>query len=285
MKPSRDRIVSMSLLRTCLITSALLSSSCFVVTDLGRFKKADELAPSNFSDLKVTVRGFTSHVNEQFEYRVVDKNNAIQSRGFIIPLGGVSAEFSLKGAIPKQNGPFHFDFYADHDNSKGYDKRPDTQLDHSWRLPLEDNLIDANGTYVIVFDHNTSFTNLNNPAPAVELGKGFTVHMKGLAPFQNKRVEVRISDASTKRGVGMFRVPVVTVPEYDVVVPGMIEPGVSYAVEVYTDDGTGAASSILAYRFEIAAPEAGIEATFDAQNPAGAGGTVGATQVFDALPP
>ena len=28
------------------------------------------------------------------------------------------------GAVPKQNGPFTLDFYADHDNSGGYDRDP-----------------------------------------------------------------------------------------------------------------------------------------------------------------
>jgi hypothetical protein len=267
-------------LRFAVVTAAILSSSCFAITDLGRFEKEEPLAPSNFSDLRVTVRGMTSHVAERFEYRVVDNSNVIQSRGFILPLGGPAATFFVQGAVPKQNGPFRFDFYADHDNSGAYDPRPDTTLDHAWRLSLDDKLLDENGVYVVVFDHNTSFTNLNTPTPPTEFGKPAKVHMRGMAPFLGKRVEVRVGDASTKRVVAMFRVPAVTTPEYEVLVPGMIETGVSYNIEIYTDDGNG--GGVKAFRFETLATEPGLEATFTGDNPSA---TPGLVQVTDAKPP
>ncbi len=262
------------------VAFGLASSSCFVVTDLDRFEKAPPLAPSNFSDLRVTVRGMTSHVNERFEYRVVDGSNVIQSRGLIIPLGGPAASFFVEGAVPKQNGPFRFDFYADHDSSGDYDRRPDTFLDHAWRLSLDDKMLDENGTYVVVFDHNQSFTNLNTPSPAREFGKPATVHMKAMGPFANSRVEVRIGDASTNRVVATYRVPVLTATDYDAVVPGMIETGVTYRVEVYTDDGNG--GSVRAFRFEQLATDVGLEATFQGDRPTE---TPGVAQVTDAKPP
>lgn len=262
-----------------LVTGAL-TSSCFVVTDLGRFEKAEPLAPSNFSDLRVTVRGMTSHVNELFEYRVVDASNVIQSRGFISPLGGPDATFFVPGAVPKQNGPFRFDFYADHDFSGGYDPRPDTFLDHAWRLSLDDSRLDEDGAYVVVFDHNTSFTNLNTPTPATVFGNPAVVRLRGMAAFAGRRVEVRIGDASTRRVVALYRVPALTKPEVDLEVPGMIEAGVTYEVEIYTDDGRGGA--VRAFRFEQLATEPGVEATFNGDNPAA---TPGAVEVGDARPP
>lgn len=269
------------LLRAGLVLAAgLLSSSCFVVTDLDRFEKPAPLPPSNFSNLRVTVRGMTSHVDELFEYRVVDDSNVIQSRGFITPLGGPAASFFVEGAVPKQNGPFRFDFYSDHDRSGAYDPRPDTFLDHSWRLSLSDDLLDESGTYVVVFDHNTSFTNLNTPSPATEFGEPAVIHMKAMGAFANKRVEVRIGDASTSRVVGMFRVPVLSEHEYDAVVPGMIEAGVTYAVEIYTDNGSGA--EVQAFRFEQLAAASGLEATFNGDRPTD---TPGVAQVSDAKPP
>jgi hypothetical protein len=260
--------------------AGLLTSSCFAVTDLDRFEKAAPVAPSNFSNLRVTVRGMTSHVNERLEYRVVDASNVIQSRGFIIPLGGPAASFFVEGAVPKQNGPFRFDFYADHDFSGGYDVRPDTFQDHAWRLQLDDALLGDDGTYGVVFDHNTSFTNLNTPTPATEFGKAATIHMKGMEQFSGKRVEVRIGDASTRRVVGMFRVPVLKEAVFDVAIPGMIETGVTYSVEVYTDDGNG--RGVRAFRFQHLANEVGLETSFNAAN---LGETPGATEVNDPQPP
>jgi len=262
------------------VATALSSSSCFAVADLDRFEKAPPPPPSNFSGLRVTVRGMTSHVNERFEYRVVDNSNVIQSRGLIIPLGGPAASFFVQNAVPKQNGPFRLDFFADHDNSGGYDPRPDTFLDHAWRLQLEDQMLDDSGAYVVVFDHNTSFTNLNTPRPATEFGKLATVHMKAMGPFSNKRVEVRIADASTDRVVAMYRVPVLTQPDFDVAVPGMIESGVTYSIEVYTDDGNG--GGVQAFRFEQLATDPGLEATFNGDRPTE---TPGVARVTDAQPP
>jgi hypothetical protein len=247
----------------------LLSTSCFVVTDLGRFEKAEARAPSNFSDLRVTVRGMTSHVNELFEYRVVDGTNVIQSRGFIVPLGGPGATFYVKGAVPKQNGPFRLDFYSDHDNSGGYfEPRPDVTLDHSWRLPLDESILDDDGTYVVSFDHNTSFSRLDAPAPPTEFGKNLVVHLRGMAAFQGKRVEVRVGDASIERIVALYRVPSLTQPEVDLTVGGMIESGVTYDVEVYTDDGNGGA--VQAFHFEQLATDNGLETTFDGTKPGAA---------------
>jgi hypothetical protein len=263
------------------VAAGLLSTSCFVVTDLDRFGKAAPPEQTNFSDLRVTVRGMTSHVNERFEYRVVDASNVIQSRGLIIPLGGPDATFFVEGAVPKQNGPFRFDFFADHDNSGAYDPRPDTFLDHAWRLSLDETMLDENGAYVVVFDHNTSFTNLNTPTPATEFGKPATVHMKGMGGFAGKRVELRVSDASTKRVVAMYRVPVLSAADFDVLVSGMIEPGVTYNVEVYTDDGSDNRGSVKAFRFTQLATAPGLEATFNGANPAESG----AAQVSDAKPP
>lgn len=243
----------------------LLSTSCFFVTDLDRFEKAEEV-PSNFSDLRVTVRGMTSHVNELFEYRVVDGSNVIQSRGFIVPLGGPGATFYVKGAVPKHNGPFRLDFYSDHDNSGGYfEPRPDTTVDHSWRLTLDDSIRDDRGAYVVSFDHNTSFAKLDSPAPPTEFGKPLVVHLRGMASFHGKRVEVRVGDASIERVVALYRVPVLMQPEMDLTVPGMIESGVTYDVEVYTDNGNGGA--VQAFHFEQLATELGLEATFDGTNP------------------
>lgn len=229
-------------LRACLLI--VPSTSCFAVTDLERFEPAEALAPTNFFDLRVNIRGMTPHVKQRFEYRVVDNANVIQSRGFIVPLGGPAATFFVQGAVPKQNGPFRFDFFADNDNSGAYDPRPDTRLDHSWRLPLDDKALDDVGAYVITFDHNTSFTNLNTPTPPTEFGKPALVHLRRMEAFQGRRVEVRVGDASTKRVVAMYRVPVITTPEVEVLVPGMIEADVTYNVEIYTDDGISTPTSV-----------------------------------------
>ncbi len=252
--------------RLALVLAAALSTSCFAVTDLDRFQKA-EITSSNFSDLRFTVRGMKSHVNEYFEYRVVDASNVLQSRGIIVPLGGEEASIFARRAVPKQNGPFHLDFFADHDGVPGYDVTPKPNGDHAWRLPLDDSSRSDDGTFVIAFDHNTSFSYLNDPTPPREVGQAFVARLKNLGDFQGKRVEVRVADASSGRVVALYRVPSVKTPELTMTVPGMIEKGVTYTIELYTDDGFGTKSSIRAFRFERDAQENGLDVEIDPTSP------------------
>lgn len=243
---------------------AASSSSCFAVTDLDRFETSKG-STSNFNDLRLSVRGMTSHVKELFEYRVVDATNTIQSRGFIVPLGDTKATLFVPGAVPKQNGPFNLDFYADHDNSGGYDTDPNDAKDHAWRLPLTADKLDDRDAFSIVFDHNTSFSFLAKPEPPRTYGGPATVRLLNMGSLTGKRVEVRIADASSRRVVALYRIPdlpALTAP-MTVTVPGMIEGGVTYAVEVYTDDRNATLGTIKSFRMEVASNASGLLADFD----------------------
>jgi hypothetical protein len=247
--------------RSGLLLAAVLglsTSSCFAVADLDRFQTAP---PTNFVDLRLTVRGMTSHVGEYFEYRVIDSTHTIQSKGIALPLGGPDATFFAPGAIPKQNGPFTLDFYADHDKSGGYDNTPTVINDHAWRLPLDLNAVDSTGTMTIVFDHNTSFNYLDDPTPPREYGAAATVRFSNMGGFIGKRVEVRISDPSAHRTVALYRVPSVLDAAFTATVPGMIDPGVAYSVEVYTDDKAG--GSVRGFRFGAGSTDQGLDVAFD----------------------
>lgn len=235
-------------------------SSCFAVTNLDRFKESEAIN-SNFVDLKFTMRGMTSHVNEYVEYRVVDGTNTLQSRGILFPLGGPDATLFAPGALPKTNGPFHLDFFADHDMSGGYDNSPNDIRDHAWRLDLHPEDADDNNLLDIQFDHNTSFNYLNDPTPPQEYGKPALVKFADMAGY--KRLELRVSDAAVKRTVALYRVPQVPAGPFDLTVPGMIESGVPYDVEVYTDDGNG--GNVKTFRLTVTGDANGLTANFDAK--------------------
>ena len=271
----------MDLLRRIAMVASTLglaasSSSCFAVTNLDRFEQ-NAASSSNFNDLRLTVRGMTSHVSELFEYRIVDGSNTLQSRGQIFPLGGPDATMFAPGAVPKQNGPFTLDFYADHDLNGIYG-RDDAQNtgDHSWRIPLTPDLLDESGAFAVTFDHNTSFSVLTNPAPPREIGAPATVRMKNMGPFIGKRVEVRIADASSKRVVAFYRIPSLGGATVSFSIPGMIEGGVTYTVEVYTDDNQPTPGSVRAFRIERQSVVAGLDVDFDPAT---------APPVTDAAPP
>ena len=84
-----------------------------------------------------------------------------------------------------------------------------------------------------------------------------------MTAFMGKRVEIRIADASSKRVVVLYRVPALGTPTYDVTVPGMIEGGVTYTVEIYTDDGASPPGSVRAFRLTKASVPAGLDVAFD----------------------
>lgn len=249
-------------MRRLVLALALACSSCFVVTDLDRFEKRGESA-SNFFDLRFSLTGFTSHVNEYFEYRVVDSRNVIQSRGIITPLGGTGTTIFARGAVPKQNGPFRLDFFSDHDGKPGYsDVAGAPTGDHSWRIQLTDDRRNQDDVYAVTFLHDTSFAFLEDPKPS-EFGQPAIVRFRNMGAFIGKRVELRIEDASAARVVALFRVPAAAMADFDATVPGMIERGTTYTLEVYTDDGRATPGTIEAFRTEVSGTPTGLDTIFD----------------------
>jgi len=105
------------------------ASGCFAVVDVDRFHTVDAGPVTSairnpfgaYLDLKLSLVGMTPHVSQLFEYRIIDASNLIQSRGVVNPLGGVDVTVNAPLSIPKENGPFHLDFYADVNGSGGYD--------------------------------------------------------------------------------------------------------------------------------------------------------------------
>jgi hypothetical protein len=212
-----------------------------------------------------------------FEYRIVDADNTLQARGIIVPLGGPDAKLFAPGAVPKLRGPFNLDFYSDHDNSGGYNRDPEKGTgDHSWRIPLTDAMLDARGGYVVDFDHNYSFSVLTSPAPPREVGAPATIRLTNMDAFVGKRVEIRVSVTSSKRVVAFYRVNTLGGAAVNVTIPGMIEDGDTYSVEIYTDSGAADPGVARAFRVEARAAAAGLDVIFDPAT---------APEVHDAPPP
>lgn len=232
--------------------------SCFAVTDLDRFEKNS----GRYVDLTLTVRGMKSHVAELFEYRIVDSENIIQSRGIAFPLGGVDATFFAPKAIPTDK-PVRVDFFADHNNSKGYDSTPTDAIDHAWRIGIDLAAVGREGA-VITFDHNTSFVFLNDPGGAPrEIGSPATVRVRSAATRSGKRLQVRIADTFTGRVVGLYRYPLLDKNELDMVVPGMVEAGNTYTVELTADTEAAGLTSLEAWRIQRDSGPQGLDVTFD----------------------
>lgn len=243
---------------TALLATA--TSSCFAVTNLDRFEGASGAS----GDLTFTISGFTSHVNEMFEYRIVDNSNVLQARGIIVPLGSTGTRVFVRGAVPKTNGPFNLDFYSDHDLSGGYDRDPVKSTgDHSWRQPLTPDLLDAKGGYVVAYEHNYSFSVLTNPAPPREIGTPAKIRLSNMTAFIGKRVEIRVAVASSQRVVALYRITKLAGATTEVTIPGMMEDRDSYSVEIYTDNGSESPGTPRAFRMAATATGAGLDVSFD----------------------
>lgn len=255
MKPTR--LVGLALL--------LALPACFAVTDLDRFEQPAAIAQGNYRDLKTTWSGMDNHVTEYVEFRIIDAANVIQTRGIFKPLGGPSQSFFVPMGVPTQNGPFRLDFWADHNKSGGYDYTAAGTADHSWRVALDSTLVDANGQYVVNFQHNYSFTDVSDP-PATQIGQPVKLTLTDMTAFLGQRIEMRVADANSGHVAAFYRVPAIA-KEVSLEVDGMIEAGSRYTVSLYLDNGSGGA--VRGFTETLVAAEGGL--TLTGGDPIGAG--------------
>lgn len=259
---------------------------CTQMLDVDRFQ---EKAPARttagvagqFLDLELTLVGMKPHLAHTYEYRVIDANNLVQSRGVIAPLGAADVKLVVPKAIPRSNGPYRLDFYADVNESGGFDGIGSViSNDHAWRIdPLVDYPAGAvtpvEGKVQVTFTHSTSFTNLDDypsgtPNKAKDTGLGALVKLSSLQLATGKLLEVRIAERDTKHVVGLFRVPSVASATLDLALPGVVDVGVDYQVDVYIDhnangayDDPSKAGGDWGMRSEVASTEAGLAHAID----------------------
>ena len=226
--------------------SAALGSGCFAATNVDRFHEAAEAGPRAYDDLKFTLRGATAHVGHFFEYRVIDANNFIQSRGMVEAMPSPDVTLFAPRAVPRTNGPYRIDFWSDKSGLSVYQGLgKDNKAAHAWRInPVTD--IPAQGSpddgvFDIVYDHNTVFTDINEypsgtPNPAKSVGGDAVVHFKNMHRHMEHLLQMRISESGTGHVIGIYRVAKLAKPDIDLRIPGVVDVDVDYMVDVYSDD-------------------------------------------------
>jgi hypothetical protein len=293
--------------RTRALAVALTAStcSCFAAVDVDRFhydsvvvETPDSSAASlagAYTNFRFTLIGMTPHVSQMFEYRIIDTNNFIQSRGIIDPLGGPDAVINVASAIPpKLNGQYRLDFYADVNRSGGYDGLGGVVTnDHAWRIdPLADyppgTITPVDGLTQVTFTHNTFFTDINTypsgtPNKPSDTSLGATITIANAGGLQNDLVQVRVVATDGNRAVGMYRVPRMTQAMFDMQIPGCIEGGNDYNVFVYVDangngqyDDPSKAAGDLGWKLSATGDATGLHVTADLQQTTGNNVDVGA---------
>jgi hypothetical protein len=280
----------------------LAMSGCFTLVDVDRFHTAQGSAAAaaqpnksgEYLNLTLSLAGMTPHVTQLFEYRVIDANNFIQSRGVLNPLGAPDVTVHVPLAIPKVNGPFRLDCYADVNNSGGYDGIGSViSNDHAWRIdPLADyppgSVSPVDGLVQVKFTHNTSFTDINqypsgSPNPPHDTGLAAAIHVANAGPLHGVLIQVRVIDMAANRTVGLFRVPRIVQAAFDMTIPGVVENGVSYDVLVYVDangngiyDNPAAGLGDFGWRLAATADTTGLSVRVEAQTTGAANVDVGA---------
>jgi hypothetical protein len=194
-----------------LATLPLTIPSCTASLDLERFHKAEQATgpgPSGlqYFDVAFSAKSMTSHINEYFEIRVVDKANRIQAKA--VYFGVTRPDFTLymRRVVPKTNAPSRLDYWADHNNSGKYDgiEGGINVQDHAWRRVLADPLPEdvrfITDRYELNFLHDTAFVDIftdlqGNPISGADTLLPFNLKIVGAGGFVGKMLEVQIGRA------------------------------------------------------------------------------------------
>lgn len=281
---------------------ALSAPGCFAVANLDRFHGSEagvEAAtddPALALDLKLTMTGMGVHLNQLIEFRIIDSQNYVQSRGVIEPVNDVASEnvtFTVPKAIPTGNRPYRLDFYADVNDTRSFDGL-DTGIyhDHAWRIePLADypegKFPHVANQIQVIFSHNRVFTDINewpsgsnNPPQDTGLGVLVEFPAANLVEFVGKLCQVRIVEARSGHVVGLYRNPEIPAADFDGFIPGVVEAGEDYDIDVYIDaNGNGSYDNPksvggldLGWRFTQAAAFPDSDASSDADGDSDAAG-------------
>lgn len=273
-----------------------LSAACAASLDLDRFTKAEApLVPDGggtdapgpgtvtYLDLAFSAKSMNSHFNEVMELRIVDKDNNVQAKlvseniqypGGVVA-GSLDFAFFMKGIIPKTNGPYRIDFWADHNLTGKYEGIVGgiDEKDHAWRRILSDELPEdivlVGTTYRFDFVHDTNFVDIytdlqGNKISGEDTLLDFNLKVAGAGAYLGKTLEMRVVDKATGRLVGVHRRG--TVPEtYDVKIAGIIDEVTPYEIRAYVDSNGDQkwVEGEPSWKIEITSATGGVTGTLD----------------------
>jgi hypothetical protein len=224
------------------------TASCANVVGLEDFHKRavseSATTASEYFALKLQLVAMKPHLGHTIEYRVIDANNYVQSRGVIASMTSEDVEILAQRTIPRTNGPYRLDFFADVNKSGGFDGLGSViSNDHAWRiepLVVEPEKLRADDVVTVTFVHSTTFTNVDQypsgtPNKAQDTGLGARVHVSGLDPYLGRAAEVRVHEKRTRHTVALYRIMRLDAPVVDAVVSGCVDVSTEYEVDLWVD--------------------------------------------------
>ena len=225
-----------------------MTTGCTNSLDLGRFHhdlQGTSPGAVTFADLKFVAKAMRSHLNEYLELRIVDRTNSLQAKA--VYQGVTSEDFSLNLAkiVPKMNGPYRIDFWADHNSSGKYDgiEGGINEKDHAWRrvlgdpLPEDIKLVDSR--YEFTFQHDTVFIDIatdleGNKISLAETLLPLKVTVTNASAYVNHMMELRVVDRATGRLNGLFRQGTAAAT-FDINIAGILDEETGYDLSLYAD--------------------------------------------------
>lgn len=269
------------------IVMALSLVGCSATLDLDRFHKAAvesketvvDTTNITYFDFRFSGRSMQSHLGETMEWRLVDKSNVVQGKGVFANVKRPDFKIEFPKFIPKTNGPYRIDWWADHNNSKKYDGIVGgiNDKDHAWRRVLEDPLPEdvklADGVYVLDFLHDTNFVDIftdleGNPISGDDVLLPFQISVKNTEPYEGKMLEIRVADKGSGRLVATHRMGWIR-QDYVATVTGVLDEETPYEISAYVDlsDADEYRAEDPSWKLDITSTDTGIETELDLSSP------------------
>lgn len=260
---------------------ALATLSCADLAGLDDFTKrsVSESAStaSDYFTMELSLVAWRPHLGHFVEYRIVDATNYVQSRGVIRSMTAEDVKIRAPRAVPRSNGPYRLDLFADVNRSGGFDGLGSVITnDHAWRLdPIADfSKLRADDVIKVEFVHSTTFTNVDQfPSgtknPSQDTGLPARVRLEGIDAFAGKTLQVRVADERTGHVVGLFREMRAEGSVLEAVVAGCVDVQTTYQIDVYADaNGNGAyddpsAGGDRGWRLSATSTDTGLAATLN----------------------
>jgi hypothetical protein len=252
--------------------------SCTQSLELDRFRTAEtsvEAINVNYFDVLFTTKGMTSHINEYFEIRVVDKANRVQAKAIYNLVTGPDFSLFLGHVVPKSNAPYRLDFWADHNNSFTYDgiEGGINEKDHAWRRelsnPLPEDMRLTGSRYELDFVHDTAFVDIFTDLDGNKISGADTLlpcnlNVVGADAYSGKMMELRVVDKASGRLVGLYRQGRAK-DTFRAQIPGVLDEQTQYEVSVYVDanDSGKYDPGDPSWRFEFTSTDAGVTMDFN----------------------
>lgn len=187
--------------------------------------------PQRDRDFTLTARGMSAHDGRTLAVWVVDDTaQQVLGRASFAAISGAEVVLRLPSLVPV--GGFHADVFIDENMNGRYDG-PAT--DPSWRVQIPEN-----GSANATVSATDAVMDIDMPPRVAR--RDLSVHLDGLLTEEfGHRFEFRVIDQGSMATIASFvhpRLP--SNASFDVLIPGVVEPGSEYAVDFWIDaDGDG----------------------------------------------